>query len=218
MTSTAPAASNQTDSDAILDVVLHLLEGGGEDGLQLRQVAKEARVSLSTVYKYFPSRDELVIAAVERWMAERVYAALPVVGPEEPLPDRLTRWFGQLLAPWAEQPDMLRIFMRAALLPGGERLARQGEQSVRVSGQHLFDGDDPAFIADVAMILTNVIQGLLSRFAQGQIGMGEVAEELERTIHRLADGAPPQRRVGRTPPYLVPHANKEVRSHGEPER
>jgi len=199
MATTSPAASKRDDADAILDVVTHLLEDGGEDGLQLRQVAKEARVSLSTVYKYFPSRDELVIAAVERWMAERVYASLPVVSPDEPLADRLTRWFGQLFAPWAEQPNMLRIFMRAALLPGGERLTRQGEQLAGPSAAHLFDGDDPAFVADVAMIITNVIQGLLSRFAQGQIGMDDVGEELERTIHRLAGGVRPPQAAPGTP-------------------
>jgi TetR/AcrR family transcriptional regulator, cholesterol catabolism regulator len=188
MAMTSPAASNQGDADAILDVVLHLLEDRGEDGLQLRQVAKEARVSLSTVYKYFPSRDELVIAAVERWMAEHVYSALPVVSPEERLADRLTRWFGQLLAPWVEQPDMLRIFIGAALLPGGQRLARQGEQLAGATAVHLFDGCEPKLAVDIAMVLTNVIQGLLSRFAIGNIGIGELTDELERTIHLLADG------------------------------
>ena len=192
MATTSPAASNQGDADAILDVVLHLLECGGDEALQLRDVAKQARVSLSTVYKYFPSRDELVIAAVERWMAERVYSTLPTLDPEESLADRLTRWFGQLLAPWVEQPHMLRIFIGAALLPGGQRLARQGEQLAGATAVHLFDGYDPSYVADVGMILTNVVQGLLSRFAIGDIDIGEVTGELERTIHRLADGVRPQ--------------------------
>jgi AcrR family transcriptional regulator len=189
MTTTSPAASKQGDADAILDVVLHLLEDGGDEGLQLRDVAKQARVSLSTVYKFFPSRDELVIAAVERWMAERVYATLPALAPEQPLADRLTLWFGQLLAPWVEQPHMLRIFIRAALLPGGQRLARQGEELAAGTAAHLFDGYEAHFVGDVAMILTNVVQGLLSRFAIGEIDIDEVSAELERTIHRLADDA-----------------------------
>jgi len=195
MTTTSPAASKRGDADAILDVVLHLLEDGGDEGLQLRDVAKQARVSLSTVYKFFPSRDELVIAAVERWMAERVYATLPTLDPEEPLADRLTRWFGQLLAPWVEQPHMLKIFIRAALLPGGQRLARQGEQLAGATAVHLFEGYEPQFVADLAMIITNVVQGLLSRFAIGDIDITEVSTELERTIHRLADGAQPVRRA-----------------------
>jgi len=193
MTTTSPAASKQGDADAILDVVLHLLEDGGDEGLQLRDVAKQARVSLSTVYKFFPSRDELVIAAVERWMAERVYATLPALAPEQPLADRLTLWFGQLLAPWVEQPHMLRIFIRAALLPGGQRLARQGEELAAGTAAHLFDGYEAHFVGDVAMILTNVVQGLLSRFAIGEIDIDEVSAELERTIHRLADDARPER-------------------------
>jgi len=195
MTTTSPAASKRGDADAILDVVLHLLEDGGDEGLQLRDVAKQARVSLSTVYKFFPSRDELVIAAVERWMAERVYATLPTLDPEEPLADRLTRWFGQLLAPWVEQPHMLKIFIRAALLPGGQRLARQGEQLAGATAVHLFEGYEPQFVADLAMIITNVVQGLLSRFAIGDIDITEVSTELERTIHRLADGAQQVRRA-----------------------
>src|SRR6478735_746582 len=185
MATTSAAASKQGDADAILDVVLHLLEDGGDEGLQLRQVAKQARVSLSTVYKFFPSRDELVIAAVERWMAERVYATLPELDPAQPLADRMTLWFGQLLAPWVEQPHMLRIFIRAALLPGGQRLARQGERLAGTTAVHLFDGYEPQFVADLAMIITNVVQGLLGRFAIGDIDINDVSTELKRTIHRL---------------------------------
>jgi len=188
---TALGVSPRADADAILEVVMDLLEAGGEEGLQLRDVAKQARVSLSTVYKYFPSRDELLVAAVERWMAEHVYSALPVVDPAERLADRLTLWFGQLLAPWAEQPNMLRIFMRAALLPGGDRLSRQGEHLARASAAKAFEGYDTKLVADLVMIINNVIQGLLSRFASGQISMDEVTDNLERTIHRLADGAEP---------------------------
>ena len=91
---------------------------------------------------------------------------------------------------------MLRIFIRAALLPGGQRLARQGEQLAGATAVHLFEGYEPSFIADVAMIITNVVQGLLSRFAIGDIDIGDLSAELERTIHRLADGARPERREG----------------------
>lgn len=61
---------------AILDVAAQMLERRGLDGLQLRDVAAEAKVSLSTVYKDFPSRDDLVVAAVEHWMVANVYRTL----------------------------------------------------------------------------------------------------------------------------------------------
>ena len=193
MPASAHVPASRGDADAILDVVARLLEEGG-DGFLLRDVAKQARVSLATVYRYFPSRDELVIAAVERWMAERVYATLPTVGQGEPLAEGLTRWFGEFLTPWKEQPNMLRVYMRTVMLPGGERLTRQGERAFAPSAAQLFDGYDPMFVEDVSMILDNVIQGLQSRFASGQIGMDEIAGSLERTIHRLADGVGPRQR------------------------
>ena len=60
------------------------------------------------------------------------------------------------------------------------------------TASHVFDGYEPKFVADVEVIITNVVEGLLSRFASGQISMRDVAVDLERTIHRLADGAIPE--------------------------
>ena len=45
----------------------------GFDKWQLRDVAEIAKVSLATIYKHFPSRDDLIVATVERWMDEHVY-------------------------------------------------------------------------------------------------------------------------------------------------
>ncbi|WP_324198896.1 hypothetical protein [Nocardia amamiensis] len=39
-------------------------------------MARRARVSLATIYSRFATRDELIVAAVERWMAPHGYAAL----------------------------------------------------------------------------------------------------------------------------------------------
>lgn len=39
-----------------------MLRSGGEDSLQMKRVAEDARVSLATVYRYFPSKDNLLLA------------------------------------------------------------------------------------------------------------------------------------------------------------
>ncbi|TBL40249.1 TetR/AcrR family transcriptional regulator [Verrucosispora sp. SN26_14.1] len=39
-----------------------MLATGGEDALQMKRVAEDARVSLATVYRYFPSKDHLLLA------------------------------------------------------------------------------------------------------------------------------------------------------------
>jgi AcrR family transcriptional regulator len=66
----------RSDPEDILDEVIGLLEERGYDGWQLRDVAERAHASLSTIYKHFPSREELIVAAVERWMNEHVYQTI----------------------------------------------------------------------------------------------------------------------------------------------
>ena len=184
-------ATRADDAQRILDVVAEILGERGHDSLQLRDVAKRARVSLSTIYGHFPSKDELVIAAVERWMQERVYSALPTPRPDAPLSERLTEWYRQLLTPWERNPRMLRVFMVASMLPGGERLAPHGREAVAVlpSSQQMFDGYEQNFADDVNLILTYVVFGLLSQVANGQIDMSDAVTAVERTIHRLTADA-----------------------------
>jgi AcrR family transcriptional regulator len=52
----------------IIDTVLAQIETVGYDGVELRAIARDARASLATVYKSFPSRDALLLAVVKRWM------------------------------------------------------------------------------------------------------------------------------------------------------
>ncbi|MFE4463356.1 TetR/AcrR family transcriptional regulator, partial [Nocardia tengchongensis] len=57
----------------ILLEVTALLESEGPDAVQLREVARRARVSLTTIYKFFPTRDDLLVSAIEAWMEDNTY-------------------------------------------------------------------------------------------------------------------------------------------------
>lgn len=63
--------------DPILDIVVEMLDTEGYEAVQLREVARRARVSLATIYKRYPTRDELIVAALEGWMDANRYARLP---------------------------------------------------------------------------------------------------------------------------------------------
>ena len=52
----------------IIATVLAQIEAVGYDAVELRTIARGARVSLATIYKSFPSRDALLLAAVEQWI------------------------------------------------------------------------------------------------------------------------------------------------------
>src|SRR5436190_21572487 len=57
----------------ILSAVAELLEGGGADELTMPNVAAAAGVSLRTVYRYYPTREQLLEAA-GRWIGDELFA------------------------------------------------------------------------------------------------------------------------------------------------
>jgi AcrR family transcriptional regulator len=57
----------ETARRAILGAVAELLERDGADGLTMPQVAETSGVSLRTVYRYYPTREQLLEAA-GRWI------------------------------------------------------------------------------------------------------------------------------------------------------
>jgi AcrR family transcriptional regulator len=52
--------------DAILDAAAHILVSHGFAGATTRQVAERAGVSIGSLYQYFPSKEALITALVER--------------------------------------------------------------------------------------------------------------------------------------------------------
>lgn len=64
------------ERDRILDIVVELLETEGYEAVQLREVARRAKTSLATIYKRYSTRDELILTALDSWMAENRYSGL----------------------------------------------------------------------------------------------------------------------------------------------
>jgi AcrR family transcriptional regulator len=61
--------------EEILDATARILEAQGWDALTTNAVAREAQISIGTVYDYFPHREALLLALLERY-EERLATAL----------------------------------------------------------------------------------------------------------------------------------------------
>jgi TetR/AcrR family transcriptional regulator, cholesterol catabolism regulator len=48
--------------DRILETATVILNAGGEDALQMKELAQRADVSLATLYRYFPAKDHVLLA------------------------------------------------------------------------------------------------------------------------------------------------------------
>lgn len=177
--------TEQATRQQILSVVLDVIEARGCDAVNLRDVARRARLSLATIYELYPSRDELMVSAVEQWMETNAYARLTPTEPGESTYETLIRGIRAVFEPWERSPNMLRAFHRARLGAGGDRLDRQGVAAVDPAARAALGSHDPDYLQDVELILTNVVYGVIARFTDGGMSIGEILPVLERAVYRL---------------------------------
>ncbi|HVA61118.1 MAG TPA: TetR family transcriptional regulator [Mycobacteriales bacterium] len=63
-------ASQQARRERILDAAVELATEGGYNAVQMREVADRAGVALGTLYRYFPSKVNLLVAAMGRTLGQ----------------------------------------------------------------------------------------------------------------------------------------------------
>ncbi|VAZ91730.1 hypothetical protein LAUMK35_01716 [Mycobacterium pseudokansasii] len=185
-----PESPHDRNLDPILEVVVDILETAGYDAVQLREVARRARTSLATIYKRYPTRDALILAALERWMDENRYAGLATQQPrpDESIYDGLLRVFRTIFEPWERHPDMLRAYYRARSAPGGQQLVSRGLDAVVPAAMAVLGEADPDLVADLPPIVSNLAYGLVARFTAGEIAITEILPTLDRALFRLTAG------------------------------
>lgn len=94
MTPAVPSTPAQHDRyQRMLQVATAMLAGGGEDALQMKDLAERAVVSLATLYRYFPSKDHLLLA-ISRARYENALRRVRNEGPPgTTLQERITRHY-----------------------------------------------------------------------------------------------------------------------------
>jgi len=171
--------------DAIVRVVQDLLESEGYDAAQLRVVAKRAGVSLTTIYKLFPSRNDLIVTALGRWMEANCYSGMADLPPDASLFEALMWIYRRLFEPWERNPRILEAYHRARTAWGGERLDMQGLAAVVPVAGALLDNLDPTYAKDLNLILTNTAVGVIQRAAVGELAITDMLPVIDRTLFRL---------------------------------
>jgi len=97
----------------IVDAAVALAERGGFEAVRLRDVAQESQVALGTLYKYFHSKEDILLLALTEEV-ERLEAAMvehPSVG-STPL-KRLTEFFQRATQGLTRKPHFARAVLRA---------------------------------------------------------------------------------------------------------
>lgn len=180
----------RTSDDRILATVVEILESDGYDAVQLREVARRGRMSLATIYKRYANRDDMILAALQKWLQENRYHEVAHLAHDanDSLYDTLMRLLRTIFEPWERHPAMLVAFYRTRSSPGGDGLLHQGLDIVVPAAMEIFEGVDDDFVADFDAAISSLVYGLLGRFAIGEIGITDIMPTIDRTVFWLTSG------------------------------
>ncbi|MEB2345225.1 MAG: TetR/AcrR family transcriptional regulator [Deltaproteobacteria bacterium] len=105
----------------IVDAAVALAEGGGFEAVRLRDVAERSDVALGTLYKYFRSKEDILLFALDEEVGrlEQGLLARPPAGAS-PF-ERAADFFGRTSRALIGRPALTRAMIRA--LTGTEELA-----------------------------------------------------------------------------------------------
>ncbi|HEX6200027.1 MAG TPA: TetR/AcrR family transcriptional regulator, partial [Thermoanaerobaculia bacterium] len=193
--------------ERILQAASGAIAAHGFHGMSMRELARAAGMSLSNLYNYFPSKEEILFALQKEAFEVLVTSAedaLRRLDPEAgyPLraagatPDaRLYVLISHHVAYVAERPDVMRVLVHeAATLPAPRRRAvrRLKERYFRlargiveelVGPAWTGDGADPAELDRVTYNLFGMLNWIYGWYDPALHGP---PRELARTIHRIA--------------------------------
>lgn len=109
-----PETELEERAKRIVDSAVELAELGGFEGVRLRDVAAHAGVALGTLYRRFSSKEDLLLAALERETRdlERRIAQRPPRGATGP--ERVAAFFSVATRGLCRRPNLARALLRAA--------------------------------------------------------------------------------------------------------
>lgn len=182
----ALARSQAARRRRVLDATLELARGGGFEAVQMRDVASEANVALGTVYRYFSSKERLLLEAMAEQLDDlRRYLELhPPQGPTAAT--RVIAVLERADAALARQPDVTAAMVRAYGACREENaivIARVSEiMRAIVTGAIGTDGERER---RVARVLTQVWLSSLIGWAGGVDPLSRVDDDLEHTARMV---------------------------------
>lgn len=174
----------------VLQAALRLGAEGGYDAVQMRDVAATAEVALGTIYRYFPSKDALLAAAMVEWMEdlERRLDRRGLQGATTT--ERVTDVLRRALSTMERQPQLAEAVITALTSDdrqAGSASAATTDVLVKVLLRAFPDDVPPDIEAVIAKVLGHVWFSCLVAWRNGVGDLAWVGSELEAACGVLCD-------------------------------
>lgn len=182
-------AKQRARRERVIDVALELAADGGYDAVQMRDVANRADVALGTIYRYFSSKDQLLISVMSDWtgrLRERL-TQRPARGesPSDQIIDVLHRACRSL----ERQPLLAAALVRAMSSTdiGVSEASQEVGQHIRAMIEPLLDNLDADTREAVIVVINHVWLSTLIGWSNGRIVFSQVPEQLASAVRLLLD-------------------------------
>jgi AcrR family transcriptional regulator len=100
--------------DRLVDAALVVFARKGVDAANIKEIGSEAGVAPGLIYHYFPSKEALLAAAIERHGFLRQLRQMLAIPPTTPASDVLPEIAHRMYALLTERADLLRVVMARA--------------------------------------------------------------------------------------------------------
>ena len=182
----APAESKRARNQAarrerVIGAAVELASNGGYEAVQMRDVAAQADVALGTLYRYFPSKDHLLIAA----LAEQVEALQRRLAQKPPRggtsADRVVDVLHRASRALERDPRLTAAMVTALSSPDPEVAeSKQAVYDILASVVvDAVDGDALAESEGVVRVLGHVWFAALVSWVGGMAPAGRMGDDLE---------------------------------------
>ena len=178
--------------ERIIEAAYRIGERGGLAAISARGVARDAEVSVGYLYKLFPSKSDIMVAAAQRYFERSLSRELCRVEAGEPYVEYCHRLWGQMQASFEEfhhewlrdREDLPKQDLAAAhgamtsvLTHAGAQLESVLKQDTRINWALLPQGTAASAIAEFTM------RSLLTSLEKGDEDCGLLLTVLERGLY-----------------------------------
>ena len=181
--STSPAQRERRSR--MLDSAIRLATDGGYDAVQMREVADGAGVALGTLYRYFPSKVHLLVAALANQFeaAEAITASRPITGINAH--ERVMKILGRTTVALQKQPQLTEALVRSFMFADAsvlEEIERVGDHLTRMIARAIAGSPDhgqaTAEEAAIIRVIADVWLSTLVSWANGR----SAADDVEKSM------------------------------------
>jgi TetR/AcrR family transcriptional regulator, cholesterol catabolism regulator len=175
--------------ERVIAAAVDLASEGGYEAVQMRDVASQADVALGTLYRYFPSKDHLLIAALAEQVStlQRRLAQKPPRGMSAA--DRVVDVLRRASRALEREPRLTAALVTA--LSSADPSVAEAKQEVNdILASVIADAVDHDAIAqseDVVRVLGHVWFAALVSWVGGMAPTGQMGDDLEITARLILD-------------------------------